>query len=55
MTRDTLGYVALAMTVAGLCVAGLATLGAALACALLLTNLALSIAFKAWGAKAADV
>jgi hypothetical protein len=54
MTRDTIGYVALAVTVAGLCVAGLTTLGAALACALLTTNLVLHVAYRVWGQDATD-
>lgn len=49
MTRDLLPYVALATTVGGLCVAGLATLGAALAAALITTNLALYAAQRLWG------
>lgn len=49
MTRDMLPYVALATTVGGLCVVGLATLGAALACALLATNIALYVSHRLWG------
>lgn len=55
MTRDTIPYAALAVTVGGLCVAGLTTLGAALACALLLTNVILHVAYRIHGDEAADV
>lgn len=49
MTRDTLPYVALAVTVGGLAAASLATLGAALAFAVITTNLALHVAQRLWG------
>lgn len=49
MTRDSLPYIALAVTVGGCCVAGLTTLAAAVACALICTNLALHIAYRIWG------
>ena len=49
MTRETWPYVALAVTVGGLAATTLATLGAALAVAILTTNLALVAAQKLWG------